>query len=37
VDIRVPIYPDKYTGPGKIDGNVTPGEIYMDAIHFGSG
>ena len=37
VDIRVPIYPDENTGVGKIDGDRTPGEIYMDAQHFGMG
>ena len=37
VDIRVPLYPDDNTGVGKIDGNKTPGEIHMDAQHFGMG
>jgi glutamate--cysteine ligase catalytic subunit len=37
VDIRVPLYPDINTGEGKIDGHITPGEIHMDAQHFGMG
>lgn len=37
VDIRVPLYQDENTGVGKIDGDITPGEIYMDAQHFGMG
>mmetsp|Transcript_1775 Transcript_1775/g.1954 ORF Transcript_1775/g.1954 Transcript_1775/m.1954 type:complete len:247 (+) Transcript_1775:21-761(+) len=37
VDIRVPLYPDVNTGIGKIDGHKTPGEIHMDAQHFGMG
>jgi len=37
VDIRVPLYPDVNTGKGKIDGELTPGEIHMDAQHFGMG
>jgi len=37
VDIRVPLYPDENTGIGKIDGDISPGEIYMDAQHFGMG
>jgi glutamate--cysteine ligase catalytic subunit len=37
VDIRVPLYPDVNTGIGKMDGEITPGEIHMDAQHFGMG
>jgi glutamate--cysteine ligase catalytic subunit len=37
VDIRVPLYPDENTGEGKIDGNYSSGEIYMDSQHFGMG
>jgi glutamate--cysteine ligase catalytic subunit len=37
VDIRVPLYRDVNTGIGKIDGHITPGEIYMDSQHFGMG
>ena len=37
VDIQVPLYPDSETGVGKIDGNISPGNIYMDAQHFGMG
>lgn len=37
VDIRAPLYPDVNTGVGKMDGEITPGEIYMDAQHFGMG
>lgn len=37
VDIRVPLFQDENTGDGKIDGDYTPGEIYMDSQHFGMG
>mmetsp|Transcript_32801 Transcript_32801/g.37524 ORF Transcript_32801/g.37524 Transcript_32801/m.37524 type:complete len:604 (-) Transcript_32801:204-2015(-) len=37
VDIQVPLYPDVNTGVGKIDGDITPGSIYMDSQHFGMG
>lgn len=35
IDIRVPLYPDENTGDGKIDGEITPGEIHMDSLQFG--
>ena len=37
VDIKVPIYSDTHTGDGKVDGHITPGNIHMDAQHFGMG
>ena len=37
VDIKVPLFQDTFTGDGKIDGNVSPGYINMDAQHFGMG
>lgn len=37
VDIRAPLYQDENTGVGKIDGEMTPGEIYMDCQLFGMG
>ena len=37
VDIKVPLYQDTETGVGKIDGEISPGFINMDAQHFGMG
>jgi glutamate--cysteine ligase catalytic subunit len=37
VEIKVPLYKDANTGIGKIDGHITPDEIHMDSMQFGSG
>jgi glutamate--cysteine ligase catalytic subunit len=37
MDIKVPLYKDLDTGIGKIDGHITPDEIHMDTIMFGTG
>lgn len=36
-EITVPIYSDKFTGEGKVDGAITPGKIHMDSMQFGAG
>jgi hypothetical protein len=37
IEIKYPLYKDTNTGVGKIDGNITPDEIYMDHADFGIG